>query len=153
MKQILNGVKLIIASVGIDILESQKNVQKELEKVEERIFQFKIKDASAKMKIEDEKFIVLKGSTAVIENRNSAGEPIIKMRNQLEKDSIIKKNPNGTLYIFEKDYIFSSPIYAAAVVAGGEENGRTQWKYNGKNLNQIEENEIVEVKEQVMKPE
>lgn len=99
------------------------------------------------MKIEDERFIVMKGSTAVIENRNSAGEPIIKMRNQLENDGVIKKNSGGTLYVFEKDYIFSSPSYAAAVVAGGEENGRTQWKYNGKNLNQIEETEIVEVKE------
>lgn len=144
MKQFLGGVKLILSSVGLDFLESQKIVQKEMEKVEERIFQFKIKNAIAKMKIEDEKFIVLKGSTAVIENRNSAGERIIKMRNQLENDGILKKNSSGKLYIFEKDYIFGNPSYAAAVIAGGEENGRTQWKCNGKNLNQIEETEIVD---------
>lgn len=147
MKQFLDGVKLILSSVGIDILVSQKIVQDEMQKVQERIFQFKVKNVMANMKIEDEKFIVLKGSTAVIEPRNSAGEPIIRMRHNLEKDGVIKKNAKGTLYIFEKDYIFNSPSYAAAVIAGGEENGRTQWKYNGKSLNQIEETEIVEVTE------
>lgn len=147
MKQFLDGAKLILSSVGIDILESQKIVQNEIRKSKERIFHFKIKNAIAKMKIRDEKFIVLKGSAAVIENRNSASESIIKMRQRLENDGVMKKDQSEMFFVFEKDYIFNSPSYAGAVIAGGEENGRIGWKYNGKSLSQIEETEIVAVKE------
>ena len=147
MKDFLEGVKLILSSVGIDILESQKVIKGETEKTPERIFKFEIKNAKGKMKIEDERFIVLKGSTAVIENRPSALEAIIKMRNGLESNGVIKKNETGTLYVFQEDYIFNSPSYAGAAISGGTENGRRMWKYNGMSLNQIEESEIEAVKE------
>ena len=146
MKDFLEGVKLILSSVGIDILESQKIIQNETEKRMEKIFKFNIKEAEGKMKIEDERFIVLKGSTAVIENRPSAQEAIIKMRNDLESNGVIKKNANGTFYVFQEDYIFNSPSYAAAAISGGGENGRRKWKYKDMNLNQIEETEIEAVK-------
>lgn len=145
IKQFLDGVKLILSSVGIDILESPKIIKNEIEQSNEKIYHFTIKGATAQMKIQDEKFIVLQGSTAVIENRNSAGEPIVKMRKRLETEGVIEKNQSNTLYIFKEDYIFNSPSYAASVIAGGEENGRTQWKYKGRNLRQIEETEIIEV--------
>lgn len=49
---------------------------------------------------------------------------------------------NNDLYEFTDDYIFNSPSYAAAAIAGGSENGRRQWKYNGKNLNDMELEEL-----------
>ena len=99
------------------------------------------------MKIVEEKYIVLKGSTAVLNNRPSASEAIIKMRNNLVKKGIMEKAADNKFYIFKEDYIFNSPSYAAAAISGGEENGRTQWKYKGMNLNEIEEKEIKDIKE------
>lgn len=142
MKDFLEGIKLILSSIGIDILESAKIIKEEEKQKHERVFRFSVKAASGKMKIEEDKYIVLKGSTAVIENRPSAREPIVKMRSNLENKGIIKKDPNNKLYIFEEDYAFNSPSYAAAAISGGNENGRRQWRYKGKNLNEIEETEI-----------
>lgn len=142
MSQFLDGVKLILSSLGIDILESQEIKMNEHEEREERIFRYSIKNANAKMKIEEEKYIVLKGSTAVINNRPSAGEPIIRMRDNLKKKGIIELDSDNKCYVFTKDYMFDSPSYAAAAIAGGEENGRVQWKYKDRNLNEIEESEI-----------
>ena len=69
------------------------------------------------------------------------------MRNNLVKKGIIEKTLDNILYIFKEDYIFNSPSYAAAAISGGEENGRTQWKYKGMNLNELEESEIKGIKE------
>lgn len=119
-----------------------KIIKEEAKQKNDKVFQFRIKDALGKMKIEEDKYIVLKGSTAVIENRPSASESIIKMRNILESKGIIKRNLNNNLYIFQEDYIFNSPSFAASAISGGNENGRRQWKYKDMNLNQIEEMEI-----------
>lgn len=142
MKDFLEGVKLILSSIGIDILESQKISKSEPDKSVEKIFNYTIKGAVAKMKIEEERFVVLKGSTAVIENQPSAQESTIKMRNGLDRNGVIKKNEDGTFFIFQEDYIFNSPTYAAAAIAGGSVSGRAVWKHNGMNLNQIEESEL-----------
>lgn len=143
MEQFLSAIQLILSSIGIDILESERisNNQEDKQK-QEKIFEFKIKNATAKMKIEDDKYIVLKGSTAVVENRPSAGKSIKTMRKILIDKGIMKLTEQGDLYRFEENYIFTSPSYAAAAISGGEENGRVRWKYKGKSLNQIEKEEI-----------
>jgi hypothetical protein len=141
MEHFLEAIKLILSSIGIEMLESNRIITSEEKKSdEERIFDYTIKDAKARMKIEDDKYIVLKGSTAVVENRPSISPAVKKMRDTLIERGIIKRK--GKFYQFEEDYIFTSPSYAAAAIAGGIENGRRVWKYNGKNLNQIEEEEI-----------
>lgn len=143
MEQFLSAIQLILSSIGIDILESKRmsNSQEDIQK-QEKIFEFTRKNATARMKIEDDKYIVLKGSTAVIENRPSAGKSIKTMRQTLIEKGIMKRTEQGDLYRFEENYIFTSPSYAAAAISGGAENGRIQWKYRGKSLNQIEKEEI-----------
>ncbi|MGO1372352.1 MAG: GIY-YIG nuclease family protein [Senegalia sp. (in: firmicutes)] len=143
MEQFLDGVKLILSSLGIEILESQKTEEKEEEK-KEKIFVFTMKEAYARMKIEEDKYIVLKGSTAAYENRGSILEPIKKKKEELIKKGILIaiNTGNQNKYRFTEDYIFNSPSYAAAIVAGGTENGRVQWKYNGKSLNDLEAEEV-----------
>lgn len=64
------------------------------------------------------------------------------MRENLLESAMITLDKENNVYRFEENYIFTSPSYAAVVIAGGEENGRMLWKYNGKNLNRIEEEEI-----------
>lgn len=147
MEQFIEAIRLIMSSIGVDILESQKVLYEKKKPKAERIFEFRTKNVEAKMKIVEEKYIVLKGSTAVLNNRPSASEAIIKMRNNLVKKGIMEKTADNKFYIFKEDYIFNSPSYAAAAISGGEENGRTQWKYKGMNLNEIEEKEIKDIKE------
>lgn len=142
MKQFLSAIRLILSSVGIDILEPKKIKQDMKILKEEIIYEFSVNYAKAKMKIEEDQYIVLKGSTAVIENRPSAMPAIEKMRKNLVNTGVLKQNIEKNLYEFTSDYIFNSPSYAAAAIAGGNENGRRQWKYKGKNLNEMEMEEL-----------
>lgn|SRR5699024_6988748 len=143
MKQFLGAINLILSSIGINILESktvtvkQENVDKQIE-----IYNYSIKNAKAQMKIEEDKYVVLKGSTAVVTNRQSAGNSIIKMRESLIKNGTLKLNKEKNVYQFVENYIFTSPSYAASAISGGEENGRVRWRYKGKNLKQIEAEEL-----------
>ena len=142
MKHFLSAVRLILSSIGIDILEPKKIVTKQEEKKEEIIYTFNIKNAKGKMIIKENEYIVLERSTAMIEDRPSASSSIINLRQSLIDNDVLKLNINENTYIFTSDYIFTSPSYAAAAIAGGNENGRRQWKYKGKDLNEIELEEL-----------
>lgn len=142
MKHFLDAIRLILSSVGVDILEP-KRIESTVKASEEKvIYEYSVNNAKAKMKIEEDKYIVLKGSTAVMQDRPSALPAIKKMRKSLIKSGVLQQKGNKELYEFSDDYIFNSPSYAAAAVAGGSENGRRQWKYNGKNLNELELKEL-----------
>lgn len=143
MKHFLSAIRLIMSSVGIDILEPKRIESMEKKESEEDvIYEFGVYNAQAQMKIEDDKYIVLKGSTAVIEDRPSALPAIKKMRRSLVESGVLKEMSHEGLYEFTDDYIFNSPSYAAAAIAGGTENGRRQWKHNGKSLNEMELREL-----------
>ncbi|MCM3473794.1 MULTISPECIES: hypothetical protein [Staphylococcus] len=50
MKQFLEAIKLILSSIGIDVLESKKVLNSaDEQKVQEKIYEFSIKGAKAKM--------------------------------------------------------------------------------------------------------
>lgn len=53
---------------------------------------------------------------------------------------LIEKGIINSDFIFTRDYIFSSPSYAAGVVMGRSANGRTEWKnISHQSLKEIEE--------------
>src|SRR5699024_8849266 len=106
------------------------------------IYEFRIHDAHGRMKIDEDKYIVLRGSTAVMEERPSASKGIIQMRKSLITSGVLKKVFDKNLYEFTDDYVFSSPSYAASAISGGTENGRRQWKYKGKSLSDLELQDI-----------
>ena len=61
--------------------------------------------------------------------------PLIKLRASLIEKGVIDSN-----FCFTKDYIFTSPSLAAAVVMGRNANGRTEWKTEDhKSIKDIEE--------------
>ena len=85
-------------------------------------------------------FVVLKGSTAVLKERQSAQKwpASIALRKQLIADGILVEK--GEFFEFAKDVEFSSPSAAAAVVEGGSANGLIEWKTdNGRLLRDLEE--------------
>lgn len=142
MKHFLTAIRLILSSVGIDLLEP-KRIDSNIQNIkEETIYEFRVHNAKAKMRIEEDKYIVLEGSTAVIPNRPSAQTALIKMRSSLITSGVLRENINKNLFEFTDDYIFTSPSTAASVVAGGSENGRRQWKHRGKSLNEMELKEL-----------
>lgn len=143
MKQFLNAVRTIMSSIGIDILETERVERKTQPKEEDSIiYQFKIRNALGQMKIEEDKYIVLEGSTAVLNERPSATKSILQMRKNLIKTDVLKKSEQKNIYIFTSDYAFNSPSSAASAISGGNENGRRQWKYEGKSLREIEEQDL-----------
>lgn len=84
-------------------------------------------------------FVVFKGSTAVLQERESAKNwpATIAIRKQLIADgTLIQKDG---FYEFTRDMQFTSPSAAAAVIHGGSANGLIAWKTkDGTNLKKID---------------
>ncbi len=75
----------------------------------------------------DGEFIVFKGSTA----RKQGVEAWVSyrsLRDQLLAEGKLVDAEQEGLLVFTEDVAFSSPSAAAAVVYGGNQNGRTAWK-------------------------
>jgi hypothetical protein len=73
-------------------------------------------------------FVVLKGSTAVLKERESAKSwpATVALRKQLIANGTLK--PKDGFYEFTQDVQFSSPSAAAAIIEGGSANGLIAWK-------------------------
>ena len=73
-------------------------------------------------------FVVLKGSTAVLQERQSAKNwpATIAIRKQLIADGTLVQKDG--FYEFTRDVEFSSPSAAAAVIEGGSANGLIEWR-------------------------
>jgi len=100
----------------------------------------RIKGAEARGQRTANGFVVLHGSTAVLEDRPSAGSypNVLTQRKQLIVDGTLVE-AEGVL-VFTRDAEFSSPSAAAVVVHGGSANGLTAWKtVDGKSLKQLDE--------------
>jgi len=100
----------------------------------------RIKMAEARGQRTSSGFAVFQGSSAVLEQRPSAGNSpyIAQKRKQLADDgTLIEKD--GLLY-FTRNAEFSTPSGAAAVIHGGTANGLIAWKnIDGKTLRQLDE--------------
>lgn len=103
---------------------------------------FSTKGASANGYRTPNGFVVLKGSTAVVEERDSAkskGQWVVSLREKLKGGgALIVKD--GFLE-FTKDVEFGSSSAAAAVVQGGTAQGPVLWKNkSGRTLKEIDRN-------------
>ena len=91
--------------------------------------------ANAKGVMVSDGFAVLKGSVVASNTVPSMPASLIKLRNSLFEKEVIDSNNE-----FVRDYIFTSPSLAAAVVMGRNANGRTEWKTkDNKSIKNIEE--------------
>jgi Domain of unknown function (DUF4357) len=85
-------------------------------------------------------FVVLRGSTAVLQERESAKKYpyVLSLRKQLIANGTLAQK-NG-FYEFTRDTEFSSPSAAAAVIEGGSANGLIEWRTkDGKVLKELDE--------------
>lgn len=85
-------------------------------------------------------FVILQGSTAVLEERPGAEKypDVVARRKKLIADGLLVEK--GDFFVFTKDAEFSSPSSAAVVIHGGSANGLTAWKTkDGKTLKELDE--------------
>ena len=85
-------------------------------------------------------FVVLEGSTAVLQERQSAKRwpYVMSLRNRLIADGTLM--PKNGFYRFTRDVEFSSPSAAAAVIEGGSANGLIEWRTkDGRVLKELDE--------------
>jgi Domain of unknown function (DUF4357) len=100
----------------------------------------RIKGAEARGQRTPNGFVVLRDSTAVLEERPSAESYpyVVAQRKQLIADSTLIARDG--FFVFTRDAEFSSPSAAAVVIHGGSANGLTAWKTkDGKSLKQLDE--------------
>jgi Domain of unknown function (DUF4357) len=100
----------------------------------------RMKGAEARGRRTPDGFVVFKGSTAVLRERESAKRYpyVLTLRNQLiANGTLVEKN---SFYEFTKDAEFSSPSAAAAVIEGGSANGLIEWRTeDGRVLKELDE--------------
>lgn len=143
--QFLEAIKLLLLALGVEVLKPRAiNIGVD---VTERIFKLKMKNVVAQMVVIDNKYVVLKGSTAVLENRASIPDALVRLRQDLVDRGVVE-NKGAGVYTFVQNEPFNSPSYAAVAIVGGAANGRKLWKYNGKSLNDLEQ-EMSSVEEEV----
>ena len=100
----------------------------------------RLKGAEARGHRTPDGFVVLKGSTAVLQERQAAHKwpASIAQRNQLIADGTLAQAAG--FYEFTRDVEFSSPSAAAAVIQGGSANGLIEWKTkDGRVLKDLDE--------------
>jgi hypothetical protein len=83
-------------------------------------------------------FVVKVGSGVVCEEAPSIHTYLRELRQDLPEKQVVSAD-----YVFNQDYVFSSPSTAAGVILGRSANERTEWKdAKGRVLKAIQESEL-----------
>lgn len=137
MNVFLAKMQQILPVLGVEAFVSAASVGDEEQ--EEELLSCNIKDLKAQGYLTPNGIVVLKGSQAVLQERESAKKwpSVLVQRNKLIEEGALIEN-NGA-YVFSKDVEFSSPSSAAATIHGGSANGLTAWvNSEGKQLKQLQ---------------
>jgi uncharacterized protein DUF4357 len=138
MEVFLSRIRQLLPVLGSDLLTPV--AQPAAGKQTVRMLFCRMKGADAKGHRTPNGFVVLKGSTAVLQERQSAKRwpYVVALRKKLVGDGTLVEEAG--FYRFVKDVEFSSPSAAAAVIHGGSANGLTAWKTEaGRVLKELEE--------------
>ncbi len=116
-------------------------------------FTLEEKGVSAKAVWGKDGFVVLAGSTAVLEvapgfAKGAASAGNRTLRENLIEGGILKENDG--VYTFTKDHVFKRPSPAATIVLGTSKNGLASWKDSeGRTINEREAASIPEIDPQL----
>lgn len=125
-------MKIILPTIGYNVLQEEELSTTDIKK----LF-LKANKVLAKAVLTSNGIEVLAGSTLNSKTTQSISGSYVNLRNTLFEKEIIEE-VDGEL-IFIKNYEFSSPSAAGAVILGYPVNGRDFWKDEyGKSLNQLE---------------
>ncbi len=125
MEVFLEKMQQILPVLGIEaFVQTASKIEIDAER---QMLTCRIKNVVASGYLTPNGIVVLSGSEAVLEERDSAKRwpSVMVQRNKLiEEGGLIQR---GDKYVFVKDTEFSSPSSAAAVIHGGSANGLTAW--------------------------
>ena len=142
MEYFLDQIKLVLPVMGFRFLISSIITQSEKESVSKQqenvLLKINNSKINAKMYINNQGFIVTKGSQAKKNLSKSCTITYRKLRQKLLDTEILRDN--GEFYEFIEDTIFSSPSAASNMILGRNSNGYTEWvSDNGISLKKLEE--------------
>ena len=139
VQQFLDAIQLLVHSLRLTFFERLTIISPNPTPVkDEIIYEYRVKDAIGKMAVRDGKYVLLSGSTAVKDYRDSASPNIRKYREELIADGALKYNDDTKLYEVVKDIPSNSSTYAGIIVCGGNTPGPKVWKHNGQTLREVE---------------
>lgn len=132
MEFFLDQVLLILPILGFTFTKpSPSGGERSLDTPEgSPLFSYEFVGTHATAREIEGEFIVFKGSTARKEARPS-WKSYKGLREQLLKDGKIANSLNDGFYVFKENVAFNSPSAAAAVIFGGNQNGRKRWRIQG----------------------
>lgn len=135
LQEFINNAKLLVNTLGYKVFDTIENTTVRHNDAQSYFFIKSPRGADAKGLIVSDGFAVMKGSTIASSTVPSMSDSLIKLRSSLIEKGIVDKNLKLT-----RDYIFTSPSLAAAVVMGRNANGRKEWKNDKhKSIKDIEE--------------
>jgi hypothetical protein len=119
MTEFAENLQLLVGTMGYKLFEhlTKKAVPKQ-----EQYFISAARGADAAAIVTSEGMVVRKGSKIATSEVPSMPPAFHSKRENLVKEGVVKD------FIFIKDYLFSSPSTAAAVVMGRSANGLVEWK-------------------------
>ena len=135
LTEFISNTKLLVNTLGYKTFDSIEDSS--IKEGKEHLYFYieAARGANAKGVMVSDGFAVLKGSVVASNTVPSMPASLIKLRNSLFEKEVIDFNNE-----FVRDYIFTSPSLAAAVVMGRNANGRTEWKTkDNKSIKNIEE--------------
>jgi len=125
MEYYLEQLQVVFPVLGLTFLQPVPSV------TEQRIvFENNDVGAHARAIESGDEFVVLKGSTARKDGLPS-WTSYKELRDELLQAGKLRPSPNSEFLEFAEDVPFRSPSAAAAVVAGGNRNGRVLWRVEG----------------------
>jgi hypothetical protein len=140
MEEFIENIKLLTNTLGHRVFETLVSAEANKAK-KTNTFYIKAARGANGIGIPSSKgFIVFKNSEVATSTTESMQKSLINIRKRLIENKTIIKSENGL--VFDKDYEFSSPSTAAAILMGRNANGLKEWKLkSGKTLKEYETTE------------
>jgi len=140
MEEFIENIKLLTNTLGHRVFETLISAEANKTKKTNTFYINAARGANGFGIPSSKGFIVFKNSEVATSTTDSMQKSLINIRKRLIENQTIKKSENGL--VFDKDYEFSSPSTAAAILMGRNANGLKEWKLkSGKTLKEYETTE------------
>lgn len=138
LEEFIENAKLLVNTLGYKAFEQISQPSNNANNID-LLYTKTARGADAIGYMVSDGFVVKKGSIIASSTTPSMSVSLKRLRSSLLADGTVDSTNT-----FTKDYIFTSPSLAAAVVMGRNANGRIEWKTSeGTTIKQIEESQNV----------